>query len=71
MKRLAIVGTGSRCLSMFIRGLEEKRGKEIELVGMYDPNRTRCEYVRAQAGGDIPIFSDFDTMLKEIGRAHV
>lgn len=63
MKRIAVVGTGGRCLAMFIQGLAHMRGKEIEFVGLYDRNRTRCEYVCAQAGGNIPIFSDFDEML--------
>ena len=39
MKRIAVVGTGSRCLRMFIRGLAHMRGKHIDLVPLIDSLR--------------------------------
>ena len=63
MKRYVIVGTGSRVLSMFVKGLSEKIGKSIEITGVYDINRTRCEYYKNYLGEGLHIYSDFDTML--------
>ena len=64
MKRFAIVGASHRCLSMFVRGLEDMRGKTLEFVGIYDPNRTRCEVFRKEVGDCLTIYSDFDQMMK-------
>ena len=64
MKRFAIVGASHRCLGMFVRGLEDMRGKTLEFVGIYDPNRTRCEVFRKEVGDCLTIYSDFDQMMK-------
>ena len=64
MKRFVIVGASSRGLGMFVRGLEDRRGRELEFVGVYDPNRTRCEVFKKEIGDSLTIYSDFDTMLE-------
>ena len=63
MKRYVIVGAGSRVLSMFVKGLADKIGKTLEITGVYDLNRTRCEYYKKQLGDMLTVYSDFDVML--------
>ena len=64
MKRFAIVGASHRCYSMFVCGLKEMRGKTLEFVAIYDPNRTRCEVFRKEIGDGLTIYSDYDEMMK-------
>ena len=64
MKRFVIVGASHRAYSMFVLGLAPRRGKELEFVGIYDPNRTRCEVFRREVGEVLTIYSDFDEMMK-------
>ena len=64
MKRFAIVGASHRCLSMFVRGLEGMRGKTLEFIAIYDPNRTRCEVFRKEVGDGLTIYSDYDQMMQ-------
>ena len=64
MKRFVLVGASHRAYSMFVRGLAPMRGKSIDFVGIYDPNRTRCEVFRREVGEGLRIYSDFDDMMK-------
>ena len=64
MKKFAIVGASHRCLSMFVRGLQDMRGKSLEFVCIYDPNRTRCEVFKKEIGEGLTIYSDYDEMMK-------
>ena len=64
MKRFVIVGASHRAYSMFVRGLAPRRGKELDFVGIYDPNRTRCEVFRREVGEGLTVYSDFDEMMK-------
>ena len=63
MKRYVIVGAGSRMFSMFVEGLADKIGKTLEITGVYDTNRTRCEFYKKKLD-TLNIYSDFDTMIK-------
>lgn len=63
MKRYVIVGAGSRCYSMFVRGLKNRFGENVQLVGVYDTNKKRCEFFKKEVGDSMTIYSDFDTML--------
>ncbi|TJY44116.1 Gfo/Idh/MocA family oxidoreductase [Cohnella pontilimi] len=65
MKRYAIVGAGSRALSMFARPLVSELKDCAELAGIYDINRHRAEAMSTQCGG-IPAFDDFDRMLEAV-----
>lgn len=65
MRRFVIVGASHRCLAMFVRGLKEMRGRELEFVGIYDPNKTRCKVFKDEIGDSLVIYPDFDTMMKE------
>lgn len=64
MKRFVLVGASSRSYSMFVRGLAPRRGVCLDFVGIYDPNRTRCEVFRREIGEGLRIYSDFDEMMK-------
>lgn len=65
MKHYAIVGTGYRSLFMFAkRMLKEKYTEHVAIVGIYDINNTRAQ-VYAQECGGLPVFNDFDTMIRQ------
>ena len=64
MKRLVIVGAGGRCLSLFV-GTLRQCDCDVALVGIFDPNRTRCQVFRAEVGEGLVIYDDFEQMLRE------
>ena len=64
MKRYVLVGASHRAYSMFVRGLAPRRGVSLDFVGIYDPNRTRCEVFRREVGEGLTIYSDFDVMMR-------
>ena len=63
MKRYVIVGAGSRMFTMFLKGLEDKIGKNLEITGVYDTNRTRCEFYKKNLD-TLTIYTDFDEMIR-------
>ena len=63
MKRYVLVGAGSRMFSMFLEGLADKIGKTLEITGVYDTNRTRCEFYKKNLD-TLTVYTDFDTMIK-------
>ena len=62
--RIAIVGTGSRCLGTWGPPLEKEYGDRLQIVGLCDPNRKRAEYVSGQFSNDVPVFTNFDKMVR-------
>ena len=64
MKRYCIAGASSRALGMYARPLVQRFPDTAQLVGVYDPNQTRARYLSTQCGG-IPVFADFDAMLRQ------
>ena len=64
-RRYAIVGTGSRGLGMWGRGLQQKWGDAIEFVGLCDINPKRAEIAKQALGVNCPTFTDFDKMVDE------
>jgi predicted dehydrogenase len=64
-RRAVLVGTGHRGSGMWGRDVIARYGEWVELVGLYDINRLRAEAVRRALGGDIPVYGDFATMLRE------
>jgi predicted dehydrogenase len=64
-RRYAIVGTGSRGLGMWGRGLQQKWGDSLEFVGLCDINPKRVELARQALGVSCPTFTDFDRMVAE------
>lgn len=66
MKKYVIVGAGVRGLHMFgKRIMLEKFKDHAQLVGVYDVNKIRASKF-AKECGDIPVFEDFDQMLREV-----
>jgi predicted dehydrogenase len=63
MKRYALVGASSRCLSMFAGPLAKDFKDVAEIVGIYDINFKRSEVFRKNTGLDFPVFIDFNEML--------
>lgn len=64
MKSYVIVGAGVRARSMFAKPLVQDFGGTAALVGICDPNPVRAGYLSEECGG-IPVFADFDVMLRE------
>lgn len=64
MKKYAIVGAGGRALGMFAKPLATELKGAAELVGVCDINPIRANILSEQSG-NIPVFSDFDTMIRE------
>lgn len=65
-KKYALVGTGGRGVHMFARPITEKYKDQAELVAMCDVNPARLKLANNIIGRDIPTYTDFDKMLKEV-----
>ncbi len=61
LKRYAFAGASGRMLSMYARPMREEFADVAELVGVYDVNPGRSEYVGRECG--IPVYHDFDEMI--------
>lgn len=64
MKRYAIAGASSRGFYMYALPIIEKFKDYAKLVGVFDINRKRAEYISSHCGG-IPVFEDFDNMIEK------
>ncbi len=64
-KKVAIIGTGSRGTGMWGKPVYEEFKDVIDYVGLCDPNEGRLKYAQSYIGGNIPVFSDFEKMMKE------
>lgn len=62
--RVAIVGTGWRCLKTWGPPLEKKYSDCVEVVGLCDTNPKRAEYLSKQFTKKPPAFTDFDKMIR-------
>ena len=62
-KRYVIVGASFRCYTLFVDNMLKLMSDKAETVGIYDPNRTRCEVFKKKIGDGLTIYDDFDTML--------
>jgi predicted dehydrogenase len=65
LKRVALVGTGIRGVGMWGVELLRDCGEWVELVAMCDANRLRVEAGRRVIGADVPVYTDFETLLEE------
>ncbi len=63
MRTYALAGASSRALSMYARPIVERFADHARLVGVYDVNPGRARYLSQQCGG-VPVYDDFDAMLK-------
>ena len=64
MKRFVIVGTGGRGTASFVAPLLRDFRGRAEVVGLLDANRKRAEACNRMVGQDLPIFDDFDEMMR-------
>lgn len=65
MKRYVIAGTGSRGISAYLIPLTTQYTDCVQICGLYDINPKRAALGARKAGYEIPVFEDFDRMLKE------
>lgn len=64
MKNYVLVGTGSRGTYAYVLPITQQYSDCAKLVGLYDINATRARMAAAEAAYEIPVFEDFDEMLK-------
>jgi predicted dehydrogenase len=64
-RRVALVGTGHRGITMWGRELLAECGDWVEMVGLSDRNALRLERARNYIGTDAPLFDELGTMLRE------
>ena len=64
-KRIAMVGTGDRGLTMWGKPVLEEFGDIVEFVGLCDINQGRAETGRKFLGVNCPVYTDFDKMMQE------
>ncbi len=65
MKRLVVVGTGSRGVYSFIGPIRDELSGKAEVVGVYDHNAERMASAVKLSGQPLVRFTDFDRMLDE------
>ncbi|MCK9252741.1 MAG: Gfo/Idh/MocA family oxidoreductase [Clostridiaceae bacterium] len=66
MKKLVLVGAGSRGLSMYAQPITELYADEATILGVFDTNISRALLLSRKTGGTIPVYEDFDRMLAEV-----
>jgi predicted dehydrogenase len=64
-KRVALVGTGIRGISMWGKDLVEGYRDVLEFAGLCDINPGRVALARQYLGVSCPVFTDFDEMLRQ------
>lgn len=66
MKKYVQVGCGSRGTQAYAVPLVQEYSDCAELCGVYDINRKRAALISEYTGKEIPVYDDFDKMLKEV-----
>lgn len=64
-KRYVVAGTGGRGIYMFARPLLKEFTKHCELVGLQDHNELRLRAANELLGTKLPVYTDFQEMLKQ------
>jgi predicted dehydrogenase len=62
-KRIALVGTGSRGITMWGKSLLEDYGDRNEIVGLCDINPGRLAFAKQYMGITCPVYTDFTEMM--------
>lgn len=65
MKKYVLVGASGRSLGMYAKPIVEEFNEVAGIAGIFDLNRTRAEYIRNNTDPGIPVFMDYDLMMKE------
>lgn len=63
MRRYVLAGASSRALNMYALPVVQRYRDTASLVGIFDVNSTRAETISRACGG-VPVFRDFDEMLR-------
>ena len=63
-KKYVIAGTGNRGIIAYLIPLTKEYTDCAEVVGLYDINTERAEVGATKAAYPVPVFSDFDEMLR-------
>jgi len=66
MKRFVQVGCGIRGIEGYAEPILKEFRDEIELCGVYDINHKRAALVSHYGGVEVPVFDDFDKMIKTV-----
>jgi predicted dehydrogenase len=64
-KKLAMIGTSGRGITMWGKKVLEQFPGEVEFVGLSDPNPGRMEFAAKYMGTSCPLFTDFDAMMSQ------
>lgn len=65
MKKYVLVGAGSRGLYMFAKPMATTWKHVVDFRGVFDTNKTRARLLSEECG-NVPVYDDFHTMLKEV-----
>lgn len=60
MKNIFLVGTGNRAYELFIKPLHAEKYPESKIIGIYDSNFKRAEFVSSLASYHIPVIYSLD-----------
>ncbi len=63
-RRAALAGTGHRGFNMWGRGLLAGYGDFVDMVALFDRNQLRARRVRDGMGVSVPVYTDFDAMMR-------
>jgi predicted dehydrogenase len=66
IKNYCIVGTGHRAMGMFAKDMIENYSDYSQITGLCDINLGRVEWAQKELGVDVPVFTDFEEMLKTV-----
>lgn len=64
MKSYVLVGASMRAYYMYAKPLHENFRDVARITGIFDVTRTRAEYIRDHIDSTIPVFTDYDEMMK-------
>lgn len=64
MKTYVFAGASNRALDMYAKPMKRDYSDECQILGVYDINMGRAQKF-SEIAGDIEVFTDFDTMIKQ------
>lgn len=66
IKKYAVVGAGGRGSGMFAQPLSKEFPKTARVAAVCDANPVRAAYCVAQFPQPVPVYTDFDAMMREV-----
>lgn len=63
--KLALAGTGIRGTGFWGKAIVERYPNETEFVALFDHNAGRLEFAKEFMGIECPVFTDFESMIKQ------